>query len=155
MNFKSKSSLLIENIPITNFRAKFLYLFSCEDAAQQVLMSFVCLCVRVPSWNTFTVCKSILFQTIPECSRMFQNACRMFQCRMFWNVPECMQNVLECFRMHAECSRMNQKAYRMNEECSRMHAECSKMHAKCSKMNAESSRMNEECSSSQEICSAC
>ena len=46
---------------------KFYLIFSCEDAAQQVLMS-VCPCVRV---------------SVVNWSRMSQNACKMFQ-----NVPE-------------------------------------------------------------------
>ena len=76
------------------------HLFSCQDAAQQVLM-YVCLSVS-PSpklkfylWNTF------------KTFRMFQNACRTFR-----NVPECMQSVPECTKMHAEYSWMFQNACR-------------------------------------------
>ena len=63
--------------------------FSCEDAAQQVLMS-VCLsvCQFVVNWS--------------EC---MQNVQEFIQ-----NVQEYMQNVPECSRMHAECSRMFQNA---------------------------------------------
>ena len=70
--------------PVLNFK-----LFSCEDAAQQVLM-YVCLSVRlsvwVPSWNSFTVCNqysSRMFPNVPECSRMHAECSRIYQ-----NVPE-------------------------------------------------------------------
>ena len=59
--------------------------FSCEDTAQQVLMS-VCLCVCVSeSQSDFG-----LFQTVLECSGLFQN------------VPECsilFQTVPDCSRL--------------------------------------------------------
>ena len=56
---------------------EFDFLFSCEETAQQVLMS---LCQSVSVWTSWK-----------ECSRIFYNACRMFQ-----NITECMQNVPEC-----------------------------------------------------------
>ena len=115
--------------------------FSCEDAAQQVLMS-----VRL-SVRPWSICNSYSIHS-PECSRMFQN------------VPECMQYVPECSRMHAICSRMfqhvpecmqNLKSYRMHTECSRMIQnacsmfqnvpECSRMHAECSRMFQNACRM--------------
>ena len=49
--------------------SNFTKLFSCEDAAQEVLM-YVCPTVWVLNWNSFTVCKSIKFQNIAECSRI-------------------------------------------------------------------------------------
>ena len=83
-------------------------LFSCKDAAQQVLMSlsvhlFFCLSVSkveiLPSYSS--QCNSVQFQNVPECSRMFQN------------VPECsriIKNVQECsFKNFQECSRIFQK----------------------------------------------
>ena len=88
--------------------------FSCEDAAQQVLMSSVCPSVCGQPEN---IPFYILLED-PECSRMFQNVSECMQnvpecSRMFQNVPECMQKVPECSRMHAECSKMLQNAYRM------------------------------------------
>ena len=74
------------------------FLFGCEDAAQQVLMSSVRL----------SVCLSESQVEI------------LSQCAQFQNVPECMQNVPECSRMHAECSRMFQNVCRMYAECSGM-----------------------------------
>ena len=94
--------------------------------AQQILMS-VCRSVCLSFKLKFVHCVQIC--TVPECSRMFQNACRMFQnkcsrkhteySRMHaeytrMNVPECIQNVLECSKMNVpecmqnapECSRM-------------------------------------------------
>ena len=87
--------------------------FSCEDAAQQVLMYVcpsvrVCVCGQVEILPSYSIqCNSRMFQNVPECSRMhaeisrmLQNACRMLQnvaeyiqnsFRMFQNVPECMQ----------------------------------------------------------------
>ena len=79
----------------------FRRLFSCEDAAQQVLVS-VRVCVHV--WSTW----KYTFIHLSTTSRMFHN------------VSECMQNVPECSRMHAESSRMFQNACRMHAECSRM-----------------------------------
>jgi len=53
---------------------------------------------------------------VPESSRMFQNACKMFQ-------NACMHACMELkFQKVPECSRMHAK-------CSIMHAECSRMHA--------------------------
>merc|ERR1711860_347268 len=73
------------------------FIFSCEDAALQVLMLVcVCPCVRGQPENL----PSYIFLKHTECSRMFQN---VPECsRMFQNVPECMQNVPEYSRMHAE-----------------------------------------------------
>ena len=74
------------------------FVFSCKDAAQQVLMS-VC-----PS-----VCVSVCLWSIgPDFSRMHAECSRMLQ-----YVTECMQNVQNACRMS-----------RMHAECSRMHAEC-------------------------------
>jgi len=97
----------------------FLNIFSCEDAAQQVLMS-VCPCVIKLKFS--------LLQH-PECSRMYAKCSRMSQnvCRMFQNVPECMkniQNVLACSRQYAECVRMFQNVCRMHADpwvCLQLH----------------------------------
>ncbi len=119
-------------------------IFSCKDAAQQVLMPVrlsVCLSVCGQPENLPFY---ILLQH-PECSRMHAECSRMFQntCRMFQNVPKCMksvqermQNVLECSRMHAECSRMFQKP-----ECMQNIPKCSRMHAGCSRMFQNACRM--------------
>ena len=81
------------------------FLFSCEDAAQQVLMSSVCLSVCVCESRIEVLSHYAIF-TVPECPGLFQNACRMFQnaYRMFQNVPECMQNVPECMQNVQECT---------------------------------------------------
>ena len=78
-------------------------------SAQQVL-TYACVTVcgqpeNLPSY--------ILLQH-PECYRMFQNACIMFQ--MFQNVPQCMQNVPECMQNVPECMQNV-------PECSRMHVD--------------------------------
>ena len=106
---------------------RFLLISSCEDAAQQVLMSVcvcVCVCVRpsvcgqpenLPSTSFYNVQNvpvcSRTIQNVPKCSRMFQN---VPECsRMFQKGPECsrrVQNVPEGSRMHAECSGMFQIA---------------------------------------------
>ena len=85
-------------------------LFSCEDAAQQVLM-YVCLsvCVSVVNLKIYHSTSFYNIQNVPECSRMHAECSRMFQnaCRKFQNVPECMQNVLECMKNVPECPRMH------------------------------------------------
>ena len=103
----------------------FLNIFSCEDAAQQVLMS-VCPSVRVSSsWNSaFYNIQNVqeCMQNVPECPRMYAECSRMFQ-----NVPECMkniQNVLACSRQYAECVRMFQNVCRMHADpwvCLQLH----------------------------------
>ena len=62
-------------------------IFSCEDAAKQVLMSSVCVCVcPSPKLKFFQECIQNSFKMHSECSRMFQN---VPECsRMFQNVPE-------------------------------------------------------------------
>ena len=92
----------------------FLNIFSCEDAAQQVLMS-VCPSVRVSSsWNSaFYNIQNVqeCMQNVPECPRMYAECSRMFQ-----NVPECMnvpdsmQSVSECSKMYAECMQIHEFA---------------------------------------------
>ena len=59
---------------------------------------------------------------LTECSRMFQNVCRMIK---------------NAFKMHSECSRMFQNV----PECSRMPAKCSRMHAQCFRMFKNQFRM--------------
>ena len=52
-------------------------IYSCEDAALQVLM-YVCVCVR----RQVEILPSYSIQNVPECSIMLQNVaecCRMFQ----------------------------------------------------------------------------
>ena len=61
-------------------------LFSCKDAAQQVLMS-VCL-------SEFNV------EILSQCANLYSS-------RMFQAIPECFRMHAEYFRMHAECSRMH------------------------------------------------
>ena len=126
--------------------------FSCEDAAQQVLMSSVCPSVCLSSMLKFFQCVQIYtvlecsrsyqnvpeysFPNVPECSRMHAECSRMHS-KYIQNVPECFkmfQNVSECPRVHAECSRMTAECFRRHSECSRMHAECSRMHAESSIM---------------------
>ena len=90
--------------------------FSCEDTAQQVLMS-VCPCeFQVEILSQCAIYSSRMFQNVPECMQnvpefpeCMQNVPESMQkaCKKFQNVPECMQNVPECYRIHAECSRMN------------------------------------------------
>ena len=99
-------------------------IFSCEDAAQQVLMS-VCLSVSVcvdklkfyllTPFNVIAEC-SRMFQNVPECSRMHAEYSRMFQnaCRMSQNAGKMFQNVPECSWMHAECSRMHKKIFHIS-----------------------------------------
>ena len=112
------------------FYSKIINIFSCEDAALQVLMS-VCVCVcgqftfgpfqNIPFWTVpeFLEC-SRMCQNVPECVRQFQNVLdhsRVFQnvsdnSRMFWtiqecsgpfqNVPECIQNVPKCIQNDPE-----------------------------------------------------
>ena len=69
-------------------------IFSCEDAAQQVLMS-VCLYVR----HQVEILLQNLTKNVPECSR---KCIRMYQ------------NVLECSSMHADLC-MN-----LHEDCRSM-----------------------------------
>ena len=96
---------------------KLSWLFSCEDAALQVLMS-VCPCVcRQPENLPFY----ILIQHT-ECSRMFQN------------VPECMQKVSKCSRMHSEWFRMFQNACRMFQNACRMFENECRMFQKACRM---------------------
>ena len=117
-----------------------LKIFSCEDAAQQVLMS-VCLsvCPCVVNLKTYHSTSFYNIQNVPEYSRRHAECIRMFQkaCRMFQNVPECMQNVPECSRIFQNACSMFQKV----PECSRMHAESSRMHAECSRMFQNVCRM--------------
>ena len=63
--------------------------FSCEDAAQQVLMSSVCpsVCLSVSKLKFYLVTALRMFQSVPECSRMHAECYRM------------LQNVTECYRM--------------------------------------------------------
>ena len=93
--------------------------FSCKHAPQQHSMS-VCPSVYL----SFCVCsklkflqrvQSVQFKNVPKCSRVHAECSRMFwnACRMFQNVVECRQNVPECSKMHAEGSIMFQNAYRM------------------------------------------
>ena len=145
-------------------------IFSCEDAALQVLMSeCVCVCLSVVNWSRMSQNAFKMFQNVPECYRMHVECSRMFQnaCRMFQMVQECMQNVPECYRINAECSRMFQNWCRMFQNASRMFLnvpecmqnvqecmqnvqeclpECSRMHAEFSRMHAECSTMHAECS---------
>ena len=73
-------NLLIEALTNTGFPGAITDIFSCEDAAQQVLM-YVC-----PS-----VCGQLVILTVYNllkhegCPRIFKNVCIMFQ-----NVPEYM-----------------------------------------------------------------
>ena len=114
--------------------------FSCEDA-QQILMS-VCRSVCLSFKLKFVHCVQIC--TVPECSRMFQNACRMFQnkCRMFQN--KCSRKHTEYSRMHAEYTRMNVPECIQNVlECSKMNVpECMQNALECSRMNAQESIQN-------------
>ena len=79
---------------------KFLF-FSCEDTAQQVLISSVHLSVSkvdiLPSYSN---------QNVPESSRMFQNVCIIFQnaCIMFQNACRMFHNVLVCYMSLHEVS---------------------------------------------------
>ena len=93
-----------------------LRIFSCEDAAQQVLM-YVCpsVCPCVINLKIYLPTSIYYIQNVPECSRMhsefsrmFRNAYRMFQnvYECMKNVPECMQNVLVCVQNVPECSGM-------------------------------------------------
>ena len=95
--------------------------FSCEDAAQQVLM-YVCVSVCGQPENLPFY---ILLQH-PERSRM--NA----ECMQ--NVPECMHNVTDCMHNVPECIQNVPECMHNVPECFRMHAECSRMHAKFSRM---------------------
>ena len=117
--------------------------FSCEDAALQVLMS-VCVCVcgqftfgpfqNIPFWTVpeflecSRMCQTIRecsgpFQNVPECVRMFQNVSD--NSRMFWTIPECSrmcQTIPECsgpFKNVLDHSRMFQNAYRMFQNACR------------------------------------
>ena len=94
-------------------------IFSCEDAAQQVLM-YVRVCEFQSEIWTVPECFR-MFWTVPEFSRMCQT---IPECAgPFQNVPECarqFQHVPECFRMHAECSRMHAECSRMFQNACRM-----------------------------------
>ena len=94
----------------------FLNIFSCEDAAQQVLMS-VCPSVRVSSsWNSaFYNIQNVqeCMQNVPECPRMYAECSRMYEkypecssmfqtvCRVCQNVPKCMQNACRSMSLPA------------------------------------------------------
>ena len=123
--------------------------FICKGAAQQFLMSSVCLSVRHQSWNSAFLqnseCSRML-QNVTECSRMHAECIQDVQ-ECIQNVPECIQNVQECTQNVPECSRMHAECSRMHAEYSRMHAECSRMHAVCYRMHAECSKMHAVCSS--------
>ena len=98
------------------FLVLLVFLAAKTQPAQQVLMSVrPCVCPCVVNLKIFLSTSFYNIQNVPECSRMFQNACRMFQ-----NVPECMQKVPECSRMHAECSRLIQNACRISQSGCRM-----------------------------------
>ena len=120
-NYQQDSLLFSVNVflgplgPLTVALSVCMKLFSCKDAAQQVLMS-VCPSVRLsvclsPKLKFYLLTEFKMFQNVSECiknvlecsrmhtegSRMFQNTCRMFQnvTKCIQNVPECMQNVPE------------------------------------------------------------
>ena len=98
-------------------------IFSCEDAAQQDLMS-VCLCVSVCVVN-LKKCLSTSFYNI----------------QMFQNVSESMQNIPESFRMHAESYRMFMNAcrkFQSVQECSRMTASRTRLPIVRAKMDSVS-----------------
>ena len=69
--------------------------FICKGAAQQFLMSSVCLSVRQQSWNS-------AFLQNSECSRMLQNVteCSRMHAECIQDVQECIQNVPECMELH-------------------------------------------------------
>ena len=63
------------------------FVFSCEDAALQVLMSSVRLSVIKLKFFPFPLCNLYrMFQNVPECSRMFQKVPEC--CGIFQKVPE-------------------------------------------------------------------
>ena len=87
--------------------------FSCEDAAQQVLMSSVRLSVCPSAKLKFYLLTALrMFQNVPECMQ------KVPECMQ--KVPECMQSVPECYRgFQNKCRKfqnacgMFQNAYRM------------------------------------------
>ena len=112
---KSNCEILLGNHNTKHKKDLDEVVFSCEDAAQQVLMSSVCLSVCVsPELKYFHIMQSLQFQNVPDCSRMhaecsrmhtgcsrmFQNACRMFQnaCRMFKNARTMFKNACRMFK---------------------------------------------------------
>ena len=149
-------SLAVPYFFVRAAQRNFAVIFSCEDAAQQVLM-YVCLSVRVSVINLKINLSTSFYniQNVPECSRMFQNACRMFQnacrmfqneCRMFQKISECIQNVQECMKNVPECMENLPECMQNVPECIQNVPECSRMHLECSRMHAECSRMHAECS---------
>ena len=84
-------------------------IFSCEDAAQQVLM-YVCLSVCPwTSWNSASECSRMneeCSRMHTKCSRMFQNACRIFQnaCRIFQKFQNAFESFLTKWRCFCACS---------------------------------------------------
>ena len=102
-------------------------IFSCEDAAQQVLMSSVCLSVRVPiaGWTDAECSGPFRFQNVLERSRMHAESSRMFQniSECMQNVPECMQNAPECMQKVPECSRIqiSCSSFEKLPECMQLH----------------------------------
>ena len=116
---KYNSSTLIPDFPILEKHGlEYLSppeprkIFSCEEAAQQVLVS-VCLSVHLSVHHQPENIPVYILLQHPECSRMHAESSGMFQnaCSMFQNIPECIQNVPECSRMHAWPSRILQNAY--------------------------------------------
>ena len=105
--------------------------FSCKDAAQEVLMS-----VRPCEFHVeiLSQCANLyssrMFQNVPECSRMFQNVpecsrihAEFMQNVPIQNVPECMQNVPECMQNVPECMQNVPECIQNVPECSKMHAD--------------------------------
>ena len=94
------------------------FIFSCEDAAQQVLMS-VCLSVcpqpeKIPSY--------ILLQH-KECSRMFQKVSECMQ-----KVPECIQKVSECIQKVSECMQNVPECMQNVPECMQNVPKCTQIY---------------------------
>ena len=92
-----------------------------------------------------SVCGQLVILTVYNllkhegCPRIFKNVCIMFQnvpecSRMFQNVPECMQNVQECMENVPECMQNVPECMQNILECMQNVPEFSKMHAECFRM---------------------
>ena len=79
-------------------------IFSCEDAAQQVLI-YVCVCVSVDKVENVPQNVQECIQNVPECIP------NVPECMPY--IPECKQNIPECIQNVPESSRMLQNANRM------------------------------------------
>ena len=115
---------MVAHVIIVSAQSKELgfWVFSCKDAAQQVLMS-VCPSVCLSSnLKFFHIMQSLQFQNVLDCSKMFQNAYRMFQ-----NVPECMQNVPECMQNVQECMQNVQECMQNVPKCMQIHELASRL----------------------------